>query len=119
MSVLGRARIISIFVLLAIVLALAMTFLGFPAGYHYIFTVTDASAGNSTWSQGYVATFFGQIIYTSIQDSYTGPSSGPAPSFPLPSPPFAVIAVAFIVNLAIAIIFLTILWLILKAGRRH
>ncbi len=108
-----------VFVLLVgIILALPMTSLGVPAGCHNIFTVTDTGAGNSTWSQGFVVTFLGKVVYTYIQYSFTGPSSGPVPSFPLAGIPWG-IAIAFMMNLGIAIIFVTILWQILEVVWRH
>ncbi|MGA2524848.1 MAG: hypothetical protein ABSF65_11955 [Candidatus Bathyarchaeia archaeon] len=108
-----------VFVLLVgLILALPMTYLGVPAGCHNNWTETAAGAGNSTWTQGFIVTFLGKVVYSYIQYSFTGPSSGPVPSFPLPGIPWG-IAITFMMNLGIAIIFVTILWQIIEVVWRH
>jgi len=93
--------------------ALPMTFLGVPAGYHSIYPVTPAGSGNYTYAEGYVVIFFGQTVYTSIQASATSQGASIL-SLPLLTIPFDCIAIAFLINLAIATFFLTVLWLVLN-----
>ena len=76
------------------------------------------SAGNYIWSCGYVVTLFGQVVYTYIYVSVTGPSAI-FPAMPFLGPPpmdFKVIVVAL--NFAIASILITICWRVVKIVKR-
>ncbi len=99
---------------MAIFLAVVMSFAGFPAGCHSIFTVTAAGSGRSTWSQGWVVTLFGQVVYTYTQVSITVPIGAPPPTMPLNLLPLHVVMIVFALNFAIASILSSICWLIIK-----
>jgi hypothetical protein len=102
---------IIIFVLLAIFLAVAMTYLGYPAGYYAIDSSTAAG-----FMEGSAVTLFGQVIYTNIQASYNGPN--PPPPMPVVDVKGAIV-IAFALNLTIASVLSTICWLIIKTVKRR